>query len=357
MKAVVYLVHDFDGSLYFKALEKDYNVKYLISQPFRFLAKDIIRHKRISKIALRSIAFCLFGCFYPKGKFILAMAPFNYRLVFWSHLSFFHQSYIHTSWPYWSSTVPKSNGKFKPIAKWLWVQLIRNFDAVICVTESVKKSVNKFKHENDIRISIEQIYHVVDFPNIDSGNLKKKWIDKARLNIGFLGRLEYEKGIEDFINLYCEDEDVRFDFCVAGRGSFIDKVSSISKDNWSFLGFLSSRSKIKDFLVDLNFLYLPSKKIEGWEELFGLVVIEAMSCGCIVVTSDHVGPKEIISDMQNGFILSESVDSRQVYKLIENLDSNRSLAYSIAYQGLKRSNDFSMSKIRERWIEVLNDLH
>jgi len=41
------------------------------------------------------------------------------------------------------------------------------------------------------------------------------------------------------------------------------------------------------------------------EELFGISIIEGMACGCVPLTTDHSGPKEIITSGINGFISKE----------------------------------------------------
>ncbi|MDF6609198.1 glycosyltransferase, partial [Escherichia coli] len=37
-----------------------------------------------------------------------------------------------------------------------------------------------------------------------------------------------------------------------------------------------------------------SKRTPFWEELFGMVLIEAMACGCIPLCTDHNGPSIIL---------------------------------------------------------------
>ena len=54
-------------------------------------------------------------------------------------------------------------------------------------------------------------------------------------------------------------------------------------------------------------------------ETFGLVLIEAMSCGLPVISTDSGGPKDIVN-VQNGFLVKNNIE--QLTNAMENLKQN-----------------------------------
>ncbi|PLM51431.1 hypothetical protein CWN34_29225, partial [Klebsiella pneumoniae] len=90
-------------------------------------------------------------------------------------------------------------------------------------------------------------------------------------------------------------------------------------DNVNFMGHISDKSKLAAIFKEHDVLVLPSKKIDGWEELFGLVIIEAMACGLVVIASNHIGPRGIIDDGKNGFLISDGNLTSELVTKIEEL--------------------------------------
>ena len=48
-----------------------------------------------------------------------------------------------------------------------------------------------------------------------------------------------------------------------------------------------------------------------------MVIIEGMTCGCVPITTDHIGPKEIISQNIDGIICSEGDIFSGIQKAID----------------------------------------
>lgn len=59
-----------------------------------------------------------------------------------------------------------------------------------------------------------------------------------------------------------------------------------------------------------------------WEEPFGLVVIEAMSCGTPVIAYPHGAIPEIVKDGVNGYLVNSSTEMAQKIALVDQIDRN-----------------------------------
>jgi glycosyltransferase involved in cell wall biosynthesis len=355
----VIVLHDFDGSLYFKGLERVVAVKYYNIQPFRFLMRDIFKLKKIQKNTFVSLMFLFFLFFKKDNIVIIGTAPFNLRfLVYVSILSFRNRVFLHTSWPFWNESPPVSyHCLFFNVIKKLWIYYLPHLSGIIAVTEATKTSVLSFLNKQSCTVpyDITQIYHVVDIEPIESNTFENKWNDNV--DITFVGRLETEKGIEDFLLLSeLINPKASFTYHVLGKGSCIKQLEKWDEENrHSYYGFVSDRRKLKDILQKTNVLILPSKRLPDWEELFGLVIVEAMSQGVIVLTTDHVGPTEIITDGKDSFYFDEQEFVEKSKLICEDILINFSKYKLIGKNAIGKSQKFNMDKIGQEWKKFLKD--
>jgi glycosyltransferase involved in cell wall biosynthesis len=92
-------------------------------------------------------------------------------------------------------------------------------------------------------------------------------------------------------------------------------------------------------------------------EGFGNVILEAMVCGCPVVSTDcPSGPREIITDGENGILVpvgNSAALSEVVLKVIKNHTLNKKLTMN----ALKRVDDFSLEKIVNQYHKIITDDH
>ncbi|KJF85812.1 glycosyltransferase family 4 protein [Photobacterium phosphoreum] len=338
------IIHDFDGRPYYKALESVDNVIFCNSRPFRFLLRDLIKHKKISDDVLNSLLLLVFIPFIKRNKILIAMAPLNIRMILYSVLKYRNTVIYHSSWPHWGAYYPFSYGFLNKYLEIIWKKLLRTDYKIICVTKEAQKKLSLFIN---MKISdLSQIYHVVDCQEISKECFERKWKDINKLNVGFLGRINESKGINEFIEI--ANNELLYsnvDFYAVGKGAMEDCITG--SRNIDYLGFLSNRDDVRSYLSSLNFLLVPSKRNKYWEELFGVVIIEAMSQGVVVITTDHIGPKEIINSGNDGIILTED---EYVSTVIDILTIKDKECYSqVAFNAIVSSRKYSFDKIKNSW--------
>lgn len=130
--------------------------------------------------------------------------------------------------------------------------------------------------------------------------IKSKNNKNVRLVIGTIGRLVKKKGFEDFVEALkiLKKRNIKFKACIAGDGELFDHLKDVSKEinEIKFLGWVKNKYK---FYNDIDIFCQPSHF-----EPFGLTIIEAMSYGLPVVSTDCDGPREIIKNSgKHGFIV------------------------------------------------------
>lgn len=141
----------------------------------------------------------------------------------------------------------------------------------------------------------------------------------------FVGRVSNEKGIEDLINCWLEINSPT-KLLIAGDGPIKSKLMNRSKalPSIEWLGQLSKKEVLKK-LSKAKALIFPTKCFEGMP----LILLEAMSMGCAVISSSIGNPKNMIDHGKNGLLyepgdMSELIQSVRV--IIENPEKASQLA-------------------------------
>ena len=100
-------------------------------------------------------------------------------------------------------------------------------------------------------------------------------------------------------------------------------------------------------------LFVLSSRAEG----FGLVLVEAGSCGLPLVSFDcPQGPNEIIQDGSNGFLISHVGDISSLANKISLLIEDETLRQIMGSRAQEMSMSFSANIIKNKWISLFNEL-
>jgi phosphatidyl-myo-inositol alpha-mannosyltransferase len=147
----------------------------------------------------------------------------------------------------------------------------------------------------------KQTHHEVRIvPNgIDLEKYKpQKKSDKNRIRtILYVGRLEKRKGVEYLIKAFAKGfrDDETVELIIAGQGPEREKLEELSKQqslvNVKFLGYIDDTEKIER-LASAELFCSPAL----YGESFGIVLLEAMAVGTVIVAGDNPGYASVMTD-------------------------------------------------------------
>lgn len=243
--------------------------------------------------------------------------------------------YIHCSYDKYYKNCEK-NILLKRISKLLIQQTLNKSDLIIFVSNAVKKS---FEDNFSIKENNKVIYNGIT-DEFFKKNLKNKTNNN---NIAFVGRLSKVKGIDILIDaveiVHRKNNNIRL--TITGEGeekeNLQEKVKKLGLNNC--IKFTGRKNNVIPILDQANIFIYPSI----WEEGFGISVIEAMARGCIPITFNKGGLKEIITNKVNG-ILVNNVSSEELSKKINYLISlDNEKINKMRENAIKRAKDFKIN--------------
>jgi glycosyltransferase involved in cell wall biosynthesis len=167
------------------------------------------------------------------------------------------------------------------------------------------------------------------------------------LRVGFAGRICYEKGIDDLILLARKEKEIEVFFC----GPMVDKeYEEVIEEhtNAHYLGEIEG-DRMNAFYSACDLTVLPSRQTPHWEEQFGRVLIESISCGTPALGS-NVGMIEEIVGSEGVFPEGEGDRLIDLVRTFRN-PRRREVLHETQKQRVQEK--FSWSKIAERvWQDV-----
>lgn len=198
-------------------------------------------------------------------------------------------------------------------------RLYQRCDAIVAPSQSMKDILRDQRMNDDIEIWASGVDNDIFAPSARS----LKWrqtlgIADDDVVVGFFGRLVLEKGIAVFCDTIDElaRRNVKLRVLVVGDGParewFTNRVP-----NAIFTGFQSGTA-LPRALASMDILLNPSVT-----ETFGIVTLEAMSCGVPVVGADAPGTSSLLVDGVNGQLIAEG-DITGFADAIENYVANPS---------------------------------
>jgi glycosyltransferase involved in cell wall biosynthesis len=127
----------------------------------------------------------------------------------------------------------------------------------------------------------------------------------------YVGRLSSEKGIATLLNAF---ERTKQQLKIVGAGPMEAEVKAATGRTAS-IEFLGSRSglEVRELIAGAEALVFPSV----WHETFGMVIIEAFSCGTPVIASSMGEPKHIITDKVTGLLFNSGDENDLIARISE----------------------------------------
>ncbi len=176
-----------------------------------------------------------------------------------------------------------------------------------------------------------------------------------------VGRLDEQKGFDLLIQSWqlIAARHPDWQLVVYGHGGDLQKLQQqLEKAGLtSSMTFAGATDNIYKEYQDSAF-YVMSSRYEGW----GLVLVEAMSCGLPCVSFDcPYGPSDIIRDGEDGFLV-ENGNIQQLAEKMELLINNKELRERLGVRARLNAARFTSDNIMPQWTKlfetiVQNDNH
>ncbi len=216
-------------------------------------------------------------------------------------------------------------------------------DAIICISESTKNDLLRYYQIAEDRISI--VYPGCDFKVQNS----PQEIDSTHPYILFVGERRsyknFDRFVEAFSTLHLKHPDLRVR-CVGGAPFSHAEIKKLSK-----LGVVDKVTREKH-LPDEEMQTVYSQAVAtiypSLYEGFGIPILEAMSCGTAVLTSDRASMPEVA---RNAAIYFDPYSIDAIAESIEQvLDSERRT--SMIRRGFAQAKKFSWNQSAFRTAEI-----
>jgi len=240
-------------------------------------------------------------------------------------------------------------------------KIMTKADAVICVSNSIKKYIQKHYQIHDNIITV--IPRGVDLELFNSNRLdlsfissfKKEYNLNDKLVVSSVGRITQLKDYETFINAIhiLKNKNINIKALIVG-GVRVDKqdyLNSLKKqikelnleENIIFTG---SQSKIAEIYSLSDVVVSSSKKPES----FGRAVAESIAMNTPVIATNHGGVKDIIIDSINGYFFEIGDDMDLSNKILKAMD--------LEFDGYSYiSNTFSLNNMIKSNLDVYKGLN
>jgi glycosyltransferase involved in cell wall biosynthesis len=204
------------------------------------------------------------------------------------------------------------------------------------------------KYQNKIEIASK---HFLDFSKF---KLKKTYSERDNL-VGYIGRFSEEKGILNLLKaipLVITNVDVKF--LVIGDGQLrkdiVDYIHLHKLDsNVQVTGWIN-HDDLPNYLNELKLLVLPS-----YTEGLPNIMLEAMACGTPVLANAVGSISDIITNGQNGFIMTDNSPeciAKNIITILESSDIEKILDNGNTLV----KNQFNFDSAFKRYVNIMEKL-
>lgn len=266
--------------------------------------------------------------FFRKSMFIKIANKFNKKIILHIHGGAFEDVYLNAN--------PSTKNKI--------TQNLNKCNKIIVLSEAWKKKIEKMTNSEIVVIN-----------NSVNSNKNNHYNTKSK-KILFIGRIEKDKGIFDFIEMAKElvksDDSIRFTVC--GDGELEQTKQLIEKynlqDKFELLGWVS-KEEVEKELKDTMIFVLPSYK-----EAMPMAILEAMSCGVPTIATNIGSIPEVIKDMENGRNFVPG-DIKKLVSITKEMIENQNLRENYSNKSFKDikenySNEVNHNKIKDLYLLI-----
>ena len=304
----VYLITGNDGYAYFKEISeiRTYGVSHRKGRnPFTRIVNYVWTQLKISYMLAKKSGNVDFWVFFIGGEGLLL--PMLTSKLFGKKVVLVLAGFPVRSAEYQKNALTNLLGILERISL-----LFSN--KIIVYSENIARERRLEEYQSKLSVAHK---HFLDFNSL---KLKKKIEDRGNL-VGYIGRLDEEKGVLNFIEAIPIVVGTRRDigFIVGGDGDLSSRIEDFLREKMienkvRMMGWIPHEN-VQDCLNELKLLVVPS-----YTEGLSNIMLEAMACGTPVLATPVGAVPDIIVNGKNGFLLENNSAECIAKNILEILD-------------------------------------
>lgn len=173
---------------------------------------------------------------------------------------------------------------------------------------------------------------------------QKKRLAPMPLEVLFVGRLTHFKGFDDYLALSKKLSPLGFRFHAAGTGLLAKQCQSHGVEHH---GELDEKALLE--LYDLAHVFM----LPSLTEVFPVVLLEALSRGCVPLLSRLAGLPDIAREKKEALYFRAKNRAEMEEQLL-NLAQDLALLQSLSQQGPERAKAYSAKDTAQLYLKILN---
>lgn len=353
----VHLLHETNPRKYFPAiylLEQEGQISLsgeyrysVIKEWFRAWLRDRTSIRVRTENAWKDLRFRL-SCFSLKDEIIImGFAPWDWRILLYRHLARRNRIIYHTSWHDWGLNKVPRRSYPRLIRRFLqnqWKCFLKLPNVkTVAVTQSVAKGL-----QAEMGVSATVIPHAVPSEFFNAQHRERK---TKNLKLLFVGEISKKKGVLVLLDVMKDLSKRGVELTIVGNGPLASKV--VNADHAiNYLGQINARVDLAKVMSEHDVLVLLSQRTKTWEELFGIVIVEAMATGMAIMASDHIGPREILLPARSSGLFYED-DISGIKQLLTTMAQDRKELSKLRQSQAGIAETYSIGSISSKWLEVI----
>ncbi len=311
---------------------------YFDRNPLKF--KNIMAYKKLKRLQQQE-KFDLIYCQQPVGGLMgrLVGRKFNIPVIYTVHG--FH---------FFKGNNPIKNFIFKTIEK----KLAKSTSALITINDEDYQAINNWKTKHKFKISgIGFDVNKYDNQKFDKREFKRSLgLKDGDFVVFTVAEYSAGKNYKTMLKTIAQLKDKNIKFVSCGNGKDEKKIKKqINKLNISdevlLLGY---RKDINKIMQVSDVFFLPS-----YREGLCLSIIEAMSFGLPIITSNVRGCKDLVIDTKNGFVEHPNnykYFSEKIIQLTENVDLRKEMQIT----SKEMSKEYSIQNVQKQLEDIYRQL-
>lgn len=244
----------------------------------------------------------------------------------------------------------------RSLTRWFTRQQVNAVDALIVPSTALQAVMTEYRVRTPVHV-LPTGLGADDFRETDADAFAAtRDIDLQRPTLVYVGRVAHEKNIEFLVDMLArvQSDLPRVQMIIAGEGPALAAIRArVEKlglaGNVVFTGYLSRNGELQDCYACGDAFVFASRT-----ETQGLVLLEAWACGVPLVSTAHLGTKDILASGRGALVPPDDVGA--FADAVTRLLGDPALRERLANEAREEARKWTSEKLAARLARVYRDL-